>query len=311
MTQQSLQSTGAVLMVHPTTFGFDDQTAATNSFQHTVGLTQSEVRKKVSQEFAAMVAGLQSHGVQVEVFDDPDVTEKLNAVFPNNWFSTWSDGRMYLYPMATASRRIERSQLAINQLQTSHNISELVDISDNEKNGRYLESTGVLVFDHINKTVYACLSQRCDEILLRNHAAALGYEPIAFHAYDETGAAIYHTNVLMGIQTATAVICSQAITDVSERELVLGKLRGSGREVVEITQQQMNQFCGNVLELQNTDGQLLLAMSDSAFQAFTDDQREVLAADKTLLPFLIPTIEMIGGGSVRCMLAELFLPPKQ
>ncbi len=308
MKQQSLQSANTVLMVQPTTFGFDQQTAETNSFQHDIALTKNEIREKAGQEFSTMVAGLRAQGVQVEVFNDPEPIEKPNAVFPNNWFTTWPDGRMYLYPMATASRRVERSQAAIDQLQTSHNISKVIDISDNEKNGRYLEGTGVLVFDHIHKIVYACLSERCDEVLLRDHATALGYAPVAFRAYDETGAAIYHTNVLMGIQTATAVICSQAITDVNEREMVLRKLHESGREVVEISSQQMNEFCGNVLELKNTNGQLLLAMSDSAFRAFTAGQREILGKDKTLLPFSIPTIETIGGGSVRCMLAEIFLP---
>ncbi len=311
MKQHSLQSTDSVFMVSPTSFGFDPQTAETNSFQHDVTLTQNQVREQVRQEFNTMVTGLRHHGVRVEVFDDPETVEKPNAIFPNNWFSTWPDGQVYLYPMATASRRIERSQMAIDQLYASHNISKLIDISDNEKNGRYLESTGVLVFDHINKTVYACLSERCDESLLRDHAATLGYEPVAFYAYDESGAAIYHTNVLMGIQTTTAVMCAEAITDVSEREFVLEKLRESGREVVEITQPQMSQFCGNVLELQTADGRLSLAMSESAFQAFTGNQREVLARDKTLLPFSIPTIETIGGGSVRCMLAEIFLPPKR
>lgn len=304
------QAASAVLMVRPTSFGFDEQTAQTNTFQNQVALATKQVTKLAIEEFDAAVAVLRSHGIQVMVFEDQDELPKPNAVFPNNWLSMWPDGQLYLYPMATESRRVERSPRALDLLKLSFGVKEVTDISVSEQSERYLESTGVMIFDHHKRLVYACISPRCDEQLFRSHAAELGYEPVIFHAYDEQGTAVYHTNVLMGIQSTTAVICSEAITDPGERANVLGHLEQTGHAVVAITQAQMHSFCGNVLELQNNEGQRFLAMSETAYKGFTPAQRALLQQDKTIVPLAIPTIETIGGGSVRCMLAEIFLPAK-
>ena len=307
---QTNQSTPAVLMVRPTSFGFNEETALTNTFQNHTSLTADEVRVRANQEFDDMVAQLRENGVHVTVFEDNDSQSKPDAVFPNNWFSTWNDGHVYFYPMATESRRVERSYAAVQALAREFKITGTTDISLAETYGIALESTGVMIFDHINKIVYGCISPRCDASLFTSHALELGYKPISFHAYDQDGAAVYHTNVLMGVQATTAVICAEAILDENERQLVLTTLQDTGHEVVQLSQTQMSAFCGNVLELCNEDGSLLLAMSQTAYDNFTDEQRLVLGADKILLPFAVPTIETIGGGSVRCMLGENFLPRK-
>lgn len=304
------QSTSAVLMVRPTSFGFNEQTALTNAFQHHTNLSADEVHAHADEEFSAMVASLREHGVHVTVFEDTDTQPKPDAVFPNNWFSTWNDGHVYFYPMATESRRVERSYAAVQALAREFRITETTDISPAETYGIALESTGVMIFDHTNKIVYGCISPRCDASLFTSHALELGYKPVLFHAYGLDGTAVYHTNVLMGVQNTTAVICAEAISDEAERELVINTLQNTGHEVITISQAQMSAFCGNVLELQNNDGELFLAMSQTAYDNFTDEQRARLGADKTLLAFSIPTIETIGGGSVRCMLGENFLPKK-
>lgn len=257
-----------------------------------------------------MVGTLRSKGVHVTVFEDTDALRKPDAVFPNNWFSAWPNGQVYLYPMATESRRTERSYMAIHALAQDFSITQVTDISGVEQHGFALESTGVIIFDHENKIAYGCISPRCDASLFVNHSLALGYQPILFHAYGADGTAIYHTNVLMGIQSTTAVICAEAITDEQERTHVVETLKNTGHDVVEITQDQLTSFCGNVLELRNDIGERFLAMSQTAYDNFTDEQRTRLGKDKQLLPFDVTTIETIGGGSVRCMLGEVFLPRK-
>lgn len=212
--------------------------------------------------------------------------------------------------MTAETRRIERSYVAIQALAQDYNITKVTDISRTEKYGVALESTGVMIFDHENKIVYGCISPRCDASLFTSHALELGYKPILFRAYGPDGIAVYHTNVLMGIQSTTAVICAEAITDPSDRELVITSLETTGHTIIEITQAQMAAFCGNVLELHNDAGDAFIAMSQTAYNNFTAKQRKILSHDKTLLPFSIPTIETIGGGSVRCMLGENFLPKK-
>lgn len=307
---KSSQSTSAVLMVRPTSFGFNEQTAITNTFQNHVSLSPEELHTRANQEFTAMVQKLQDNGVHVTVFEDTDALRKPDAVFPNNWFSAWPDGHVYLYPMATESRRVERSYMAIHALAKDFTITQVTDMSATENYGLFLESTGVMIFDHENKVVYGCISPRCDAGLFTDHAIKLGYKPVVFHAFGQDGTAVYHTNVLMGVQGATAVICAEAITDEQERTLVLETLKNTGHDVVEITQEQMSSFCGNVLELSNDVGERFLAMSQTAYDNFTDEQRARLSKDKTLLPCNVTTIETVGGGSVRCMLGEVFLPRK-
>lgn len=306
----SRQSAQSVLMVSPASFAFDQQTAVSNKFQVMLTVESSTVTARAMREFRSAVATLRHAGVNVIVHAGDPVDNRPNAVFPNNWISTWPDGRVFTYPMATVSRRVERDSKVLDQLAQKFIIDQTTDLSQNEADERYLESTGVIIFDHIQKVAYGCISQRCDRDLFVNHVTSLGYQPITFHAYDQHGAPIYHTNVMMGVQSTTAVICSEAITDDTERQHVLETLR-QHHQVVEISYEQMNSFCGNVLELENRSGHKLLAMSRSAYDGFTGEQRRTLATDKKLVPINIPTIETVGGGSVRCMLAEVFLPSLQ
>jgi len=304
------QSPKAVFMVHPTSFGYDSQTAESNAFQHISALTSDEILAKADAEFQHAVDILRAHDIDVTVFEDSPTPAKPNAVFPNNWLSLWPNGHIYLYPMATESRRIERSSEALELLKNKFIVTDVIDITSAESEKRYLESTGVLIFDHVNKIAYGCLSIRCNEDLFNEHVKSLDYTPFVFHAVDENNTPIYHTNVLMGVESTTAVVCFDAIKDECERTKLERLLKETGHEIVAISHAQMNAFCGNVLELQNKSGEKFLALSQTAFDNFTTEQRKVLARDKTLLPLAIPTIETIGGGSVRCMLAEVFLQSK-
>lgn len=305
-----IQTAPSLLMVRPVSFGFDQETAQSNTFQHDLPLRKEALREQACREFDTAIEQLEKHDIPVTVFEDSLEPEKPDAVFPNNWLSTWPDGALYLYPMATAARRIERSETAVMLLKEHWNIIRTVDLSASENDGRYLESTGVMIFDHVHKIVYGCLSIRCDETLFLQHAIDLGYKPIIFHAVDGAGIPIYHTNVLMGVQTSTAVICLETIKDSSERTLVETTLQSTGHDIVPITLAQMNSFCGNILEVKNRHGSPYIIMSQTAYEAFTETQREQLSRHALLLPIAIPTIETVGGGSARCMMAEIFLPLK-
>jgi len=298
-------------MVVPTTFGFDEQTAQTNVFQHRLNAQSAAVQQAALHEFNDYVELLRAHDITVLTFEDLGDIPKPNAVFPNNWISTWPDGTVYLYPMATESRRVERSQTAIDLLKERYAIEDVVDLSAREQDGAILESTGVMVFDHESKTAYACISPRCDRDLFIAHSRQLGYTPVAFHATDHKGTPIYHTNVMLGIQARTAVICSESIANDTERRNVLQVLADSGHEIIDINFAQMEHFCGNVLSVQNRHGESFVILSQSAYDAFSEAQRNTLAKSGTLLPVNIPTIETVGGGSARCMLAEIFLPVRE
>jgi hypothetical protein len=301
------QNASAVLMVEPTTFAFDEQTAVTNAFQHHASQSQSVITKQALQEFQNAVAKLRQHNIDVIVFKDTDGIPKPNAVFPNNWITTWRDGSVYLYPMATPSRRVERTPAVIQLLDTRFQIRQAIDLSGTESKNQFLEGTGAIVFDHAAKIAYGCISSRCDKELLDRHARQLGYQAIGFHAIDGSGVPIYHTNMVLAVQSKTAIVSTNAITDRKERAMVLDALQRT-HTVVDITFQQLDCFCANVLEIVNRDGRPYIVLSQNAYDHLTQKQRNVLEANATLLPLSLPTIEEVGGGSARCMLAELFLP---
>jgi hypothetical protein len=301
------QSAFAVLMVKPSHFGYDHDTASSNSFQKLLDLPTDEITKQVEIEFNAVVDGLRRHGITVIVAEDNGITPKPSAVFPNNWISTWPDGKVFIYPMATASRRIERNKDFLKLLGQDFNVTEIIDLSDFETKGSYLESTGSIVFDHRHKIAYCCLSARSTPALFKEHVASLGYQPVSFQAHSR-GVAIYHTNVMMGIQSSTAVVCLSAIVDTDERTRVSELITTTGHQLVVINEAQLESYCGNVLELHNRQLERFLVMSQSAYDSFSNDQKASLERDKQLLPFAIPTIEALGGGSIRCMLTEIFLP---
>ncbi len=304
------QTTDTILMIRPASFGFNPETAESNAFQQQLSLSQTEIQEKVLAEFDAFVASLRAKGVGVEVIEDTATPPKPDAIFPNNWISFHTDGTVYLYPMCTPNRRAERRTDIVETLKTHFQINAIKDLSPAEKENRILEGTGSMVFDHLNQKVYACLSPRTDKSMLEEYAAMIGYEPVIFTALDEKGGEIYHTNVVMCMGEGFAVICMDTIRDEAERKQVEDTLKKTGNEIIDITLTQMNHFSGNMLQVKNTDGKTFLVMSQSAFDALAETQRANLNRLTEILPVAIPTIETIGGGSARCMMAEIFCPKK-
>ena len=298
-----------VFLVRPARFGFNAETAASNHFQQPLaGLDEAGIQQRAFAEFDAMVARLREKGVRVRVFDDTAEPAKPDAVFPNNWLSLHADGRAVLYPMCAPNRRAERRPDILAALAREFRLTETIDLSGYEAEGRFLEGTGSIIFDHPQRVAYACLSPRTDAALFADVATRLGYRPVVFRANDAQGQAIYHTNVMMCLGDGFAVVCLESITDELERAAVVASLRVGGHEIVDITLGQVARFAGNMLALQPAAGPALLALSQSAYDALTQEQRATLGRYCELLPLPIPTIETIGGGSARCMLAEVFLP---
>ncbi|EKO4005236.1 amidinotransferase [Vibrio fluvialis] len=303
-------SANCVVMVPPKEFKYNAETAKDNEFQHQIALSDEQVRAQAMQEYTDMVANLRREGVQVVEFDYPlsDV-ETPDAVFPNNWFSTTADGGFFTFPMACANRQQEvRPQALIAALQQAGRQVRLRDsLVEYQEQCAFLESTGVMVMDHVNETIYAALSQRCDREVLEDYAQRIGYSRVvSFQTVLPSGQPIYHTNVMMAVGESFCVICDEVIPEFERRFVV--KSLAKDKQVISITLEQMNRFCGNILQLENASGDKLIAMSQSAYDAFTPSQRLQLSGHGKLLPFNVKTIEDIGGGSVRCMLGEVFLP---
>lgn len=307
---RSLQNANCVVMVPPKEFRYNAETAQDNEFQHKVELSEQLVRDNAMAEFKSMVVSLREEGVQVVEFDYP-VSEKEtpDAVFPNNWFSTTPTGALFVFPMACQNRQLEvRPEALVKALSNSGrkvtSNSSLVSFAENDA---YLESTGVMVMDHVNRIIYAALSHRCDREVLEEYAQRVGYERvISFQTRLPSGQPIYHTNVMMAVGESFCVICDELIPEF-ERRFVIKSL-AKDKQVISISLEQMNQFCGNILQLENANGDKLIAMSLSAYNAFTTAQKSQLSTHGKLLPLDVSTIENIGGGSVRCMLGEVFLP---
>ncbi|ENM5776624.1 amidinotransferase [Vibrio mimicus] len=313
ITSPVVQNARAVVMVPPKEFGFNAQTAQDNAFQNPLDLSGETILQRAMAEFNAMVSGLRQAGVEVVVFDYPLTnSETPDAVFPNNWFSTTEAGELFLFPMACANRRLEvRPQALVERLQ-QHGFAVIKQhslLAFTEQQA-FLESTGVMVIDHPNRTIYAGLSQRCDREVLEVYAEKIGYSRVvSFQTRLPSGSPIYHTNVMMAIGERFCVICDEAIPEYERRFVV--KSLAKDKQVISISIEQMNRFCGNILQLETCCGQKVIAMSQSAYEAFTPAQLNQLATHGKLLSFSVPTIETIGGGSVRCMLAELFLPKQK
>jgi len=292
--------------MRPKHFGFDPATASSNSFQSEEGAEQRAMIEGLAQiEFDAAVAKLKAEGIDIIALNDTDSPEKPNAVFPNNWVSFHEDGMVLLYPMLTESRRVERRQEVLDELEAQGvEITRIIDISHYENEGKFLESTGSVVLDYGNKLAYACLSSRTHIEVLEKFCEILDYEPVVFESMNIEGQAIYHTNVVMCIADQYAVICSESIPQ-TQRVEVLAALKNTGHGLVEITMEQMYNFAGNMLEVMNDKGQSVLVMSESAMKSLTIDQKETLSSYSKLVAVAIPTIEKFGGGSVRCMMCKL------
>lgn len=296
-------------MVRPAHFAFNEQTAESNSFQN-IPTEIADIQTKVLTEFDAAVATLRNAGVDVWVIEDTDEVIKPDAIFPNNWISTHEDGTIILYPMLTPNRRAERRLDVVEYLKANYQVSRVLDLSHYESSNEFLEGTGSIVFDHESRLAYACLSPRTHLSVLQQLCKHIGYKPVSFRSVDENEMEVYHTNVIMGIGKGFAVICLESIKNMDERKLVCDSLIHSGKEIIDISFQQVKCFGGNVLSVCNVEGKQFLALSASAFSSLTKNQTERIEKYATILPISIPTIETIGGGSVRCMLAQNFLNSK-
>ncbi len=310
------QSAGSVLMVRPAGFGSNPQTAASNAFQSIPSGTGAQAHAAAWQaaalsEFDALAQALQGSGVDVHIAEDSVEPVKPDAIFPNNWVSFHHDGSVVLYPMLAPNRRLERREEILGQVidQTACHVSRIVDLTHWEDEGKYLEGTGSVVLDRSHHVAYACTSPRTDLDVLGAFARELDYELVNFDAIDAAGRAVYHTNVVMAVGGRFAVVCGAAIIDPKQRGAVFTRLSDSGHVIVDITLAQMAQFAGNVLEL-TTPKSTLIALSSTALYSFDPAQRRVLEELAQLVPVPVPTIEHIGGGGVRCMLAEIHLPKR-
>jgi len=301
------QSASAVILVRPTGFGYDPETAASNEFQQRIPV--DDARRSAAEEFDGLLEALRRCGIGFTVLD-PFHPGAPNGVFPNNWFSTHADGTVVLYPMLTPSRRAERDPDLARALEAEgFTVRQTIDISGWEHHGRILEGTGSLVLDRLKRRAYACLSPRTTEAALTAWCDRLGHSPIAFTATMDgriNGAPIYHTNVVMSLGTDWALVCFDALPYPGDRQEVEEELARSGREVIAFDLPQLYRFVGNALELRGASGACIL-LSETAFHALKPFQRIALERHARLIPVAVPTIEAIGGGSVRCMMAENFL----
>lgn len=301
------QCADAVLMVRPARFGTNPETADSNRFQHAERIADDAIL--AVREFDGLVRRLADAGVEVVVGDDQPDPAKPDACFPNNWVSFHADGTVVLYPMLAPSRRAERRPEHLAAVERAgFRIARTIDLSPLEARGEFLEGTGSLVLDRPSRVAYACLSPRTTPGALAEFCAALGYRAVAFDALGPDGRPIYHTNVLMAVGAGFAVLGAGAIPDPAQRAAVLDELADSGHEVIEIDVAEMNGFAGNLLALRARGGGVRIAMSETAWQSLAPDKRRRLERHGEIVAAPIPTIEWEGGGSVRCMIAEIFLP---
>jgi hypothetical protein len=304
-----MQTTHQLLMIRPVDFKFNEQTAGNNKFQQ-ASAQQKNVQAQALKEFDDFVGMLRANQVEVTVIDDTHNPETPDSIFPNNWVSFHDDGQVFLYPMFSENRRLERRNDIIFKLNENFKIDQITDLSFYEEKSVYLEGTGSMVLDRENKTAYSCLSVRTDEKVLADFCKRTGYSAVAFHATDAEGFPIYHTNVMMCIGDQFAVICLESIPDEKEREMVVSRLSSNGHEIIEISPDQMNHFSGNMLQVQNNSGDPLLVMSEQAYLSLNAGQIERLEKYSRIIFSPLYTIEKNGGGSARCMLAEIHLKIK-
>jgi hypothetical protein len=304
--QQARQSTDTVLMIRPCRFFPNPETAADNAFQEISDLDPDHLTFAAQREFDAAVDSLRRHGVRAHIIEDSVSPEKPDAVFPNNWISTHADGRIAIYPMLSRARRRERRTDVIEELRRHYVVTAVVDYSSHESKDEYLEGTGSLVLDHINQIVYVSLSQRAHPAPLKTFCANFGFEPVTFTSCDASGRVIYHTNVTMCLGTNFVLIGLESIPDPHERKRVREELERSGREIVELSPDQIANFAGNAIELHNEREQLVV-LSARAHAALTQEQIRRLENHARIVALELPTIEL-GGGSARCMMATIHLP---
>ncbi len=307
------QTTNSILMIRPVAFRMNEQTAVNNYYQKVLdGLSPESVNAKAQEEFDAFVNKLRMVGVNVIVVEDTKTPDTPDSIFPNNWISFHENGDVALYPMFAENRRHERREDILDILEDDgFVINNIMDYTSAEEDGYFLEGTGSILLDRQNDKAYCALSPRADEELFIEFCEDFEYTPVIFEAFqtvDGDRKLIYHTNVMMCIGETFAVICADCIDDKKERKLVLDSLRGDEKEIVLITEDQVNNFAGNMLEVRGTDDRRYLVMSKSAHQSLTKKQIAQIEEHVTILSSSLDTIEACGGGSARCMMAEIFLP---
>ncbi|MFC4874961.1 citrulline utilization hydrolase CtlX [Negadavirga shengliensis] len=308
-----MQTASAVLMVRPAAFGFNPQTAYDNLFQRAYkGNDLSEVKRLVRYQFENSVNALRERGIEVIVAEDTALPSKPDAVFPNNWLSTHGDGKAIIYPMKARNRRLERRKEIIELLiNKGYRVDEIIDLTFFEEDGQFLEGTGSVVFDRVQKIAYAAASERTHPVPLAYLAALMDYEVVGFHAVIRKSGKmypVYHTNVMMHVGTDLAVTCLDAIPSTFEKMNLKTQLENSGKKIIPITVHQKMNFCGNMLELINKNGERYTVMSETAYRSLRKGQIKTIERCTGVITPDVSMIESLGGGSIRCMLAEIFLP---
>ncbi len=303
-----MHTTANLLMIRPVRFGYNAQTAVNNAFQ--VKSIQDDVQEKALQEFDAFVEKLRNKGIDVTVVNDTDEPHTPDSIFPNNWISFHDDGTIFLYPMFAENRRLERKPNVIQTIAEHFNIKKTIDLSGYEASEKYLEGTGSMVLDRDQKIAYACISPRTDINILQDFCRKADYQPIAFSSVDTNGKEIYHTNVMMCVGDQYVVICLASIPNEKEKQLVIDTIVASGKKLIDITQDQLNHFAGNMLQVQNKNGEHFLIMSSQAYKSLTAEQISLLQSYNPIIHSSLGTIESNGGGSARCMMAEVHLPKR-
>ncbi|MEP1033403.1 arginine deiminase-related protein [Ekhidna sp.] len=310
----SKQITNNIMMIRPVAFHMNEQTAVNNYYQkNDVSLSSDEIQKEAQIQFDQFVDVLRSEGVNVTVFDDTIEPPTPDSIFPNNWISFHQDGVIRLYPMYAENRRFERREDIIEGLKQAFKVEEVISFTDWESKGAYLEGTGSLLLDRQNKIAYAAISERTMPNVLEDFCDEAGFDPIAFHALQTVNGSrlpIYHTNVMMCLGEAFAVVCLESIDDSEERANLISTLKRTNKEVIDISEHQKEQFAGNMLQVLGANDHRLVVMSSAAYHSLNEDQKERLSKHGRLVHSDIHTIEKLGGGSARCMMAEIFNPKK-
>jgi hypothetical protein len=302
------QTTPHLLMIKPVAFDFNAETAVNNAFQQKG--SNELAQQKAEAEFDTFVRKLTDAGVDVTVVKDTPVPHTPDSIFPNNWISFHWDGTLILYPMFAPNRRAERKAHVVATIASKFEISNRIDLSSEEANNKFLEGTGSMVLDRQHKIAYACISPRTDQTLFENWCNQMAYTGCSFYSVDENGGEIYHTNVMMCVADRYAVICLNSIRNETERKKVVNTLSASNKKIIEISYSQMNRFAGNMLQVETKSGETLLVMSSQAYNALNREQVTELENYNRILHSDLTTIETNGGGSARCMMAEVFLPAK-
>jgi hypothetical protein len=296
-----------ILMIRPAAFGFNEETAVNNFFQSNSSFSQEQLQQKALKEFDNMVQVLKSHDINVIVIDDTKEPAKPDAIFPNNWLSTSPEGVISVFPMYAPNRRPEKRNDILKTLKEQFIVKNVNDWSEFEVESRFLEGTGSMVIDHDNKMIYASISERTNITVLEIFASANGFQAFVFIAADKNGKPVYHTNMVMSLGEDYSILCEEAIDEEWELIAVRQLLESTGHTIIAITREQMYAFAGNMLQVKNNNAEKFLVMSQTAYNSLRKEQLRMLEAYAELLPIAIPTIEEVEGGSVRCMMAEIFL----